>query len=120
LSLLFLPYVGTTAGLFAWAVVFGLNYISTVPATTSLTAKLYGRYSVGELSGWIFFSHQIGSAVGSFTGGVLYDRFGDYTAAFDPAALVGRGATGMVLAFGEPSVAPRPPTPLAVAPAGGG
>jgi MFS family permease len=119
LSLLFLPYVGTTAGLFAWAVVFGLNYISTVPATTSLTAKIYGRYSVGELSGWIFFSHQIGSAVGSFTGGVLYDRFGDYTAAFDSAALVAFAATVMVLAIREPSVATRPPTPLAVAPAGG-
>ena len=69
LSLVFLPYVGTTAGLFAWAVVFGLNFISTVPATTALTAKIYGRYSVGELSGWIFFSHQIGSAVGALIGG---------------------------------------------------
>jgi MFS family permease len=48
LSLIFLPYVGTMPGLFAWAVVFGLNYISTVPATTALTAKIYGRYSVGE------------------------------------------------------------------------
>ena len=57
-------------GLFAWAVVFGLNFISTVPATTALTAKIYGRYSVGELSGWIFFSHQIGSAVGSLAGGL--------------------------------------------------
>jgi MFS family permease len=64
-SLIFLPLVGTVPGLFAWAVVFGLNYISTVPATTALTAKIYGRHSVGELSGWIFFSHQVGSAVGS-------------------------------------------------------
>jgi MFS family permease len=101
LSLLFLPYVGTTPGLFAWAVVFGLNYISTVPATTALTAKIYGRYSVGELSGWIFFSHQIGSAVGSFTGGYLYDRFGDYTVAFHSAAFVAFAATVMVLAIRE-------------------
>src|SRR5262245_11735240 len=49
LSLVFLPFVGTLPGLFAWAVVFGLNYISTVPATTALTARIYGRYSVGEL-----------------------------------------------------------------------
>ena len=119
LSLLFLPYVGTTLGLFAWAVVFGLNYISTVPATTSLTAKIYGRYSVGELSGWIFFSHQIGSAVGSFTGGFLYDRFGDYTVAFHSAAVVAFAATVMVLAIRERSVLTRPPAPLTVAPAGG-
>jgi MFS family permease len=114
LSLVFLPFVGTTVGLFAWAIVFGLNYISTVPATTSLTAKLYGRYSVGELSGWIFLSHQLGSAVGSFVGGALYDRFGDYTVAFHSAAVVAFMATVMVLSIGErPMAAGRPP--LAVA-----
>lgn len=116
LSLVFLPYIGTVSGLFAFAVVFGLNYISTVPATTALTAKIYGRYSVGELSGWIFFSHQIGSAVGSFVGGYLYDRFGDYTVAFHSAALVAFAATVMVLAIRErpatgrsaPAVVPSP------------
>ena len=115
-SLLFLPYVGTMAGLFAWAVIFGLNYISTVPATTALTAKIYGRYSVGELSGWIFFSHQMGSAVGSFVGGYLYDRLGDYTVAFHSAALVAFAATLMVLAIRERPVSRRPPAVVAVAP----
>ena len=100
MSLLFLPYVGTIPGLFAWAVVFGLNYISTVPATTALTAKIYGRYSVGELSGWIFFSHQIGSAVGSLAGGYLYDRFGNYTVAFHSAAL--RGVRRHLHGAGDP------------------
>jgi MFS family permease len=119
LSLVFLPYVGTMAGLFAWAIVFGLNYISTVPATTALTAKIYGRYSVGELSGWIFFSHQIGSAVGSAMGGLLYDRFGDYTMAFHSAALVAFAATVMVLAIRERPVSGRPPATVVVAPAGG-
>jgi predicted MFS family arabinose efflux permease len=108
-SLIFLPYVGTLAGLFAWAVVFGLNYISTVPATMALTAKIYGRYSVGELSGWIFFSHQIGSAVGSLAGGYFYDRFGNYTVAFHSAALVAFAATLMVLAIRERPAARRPP-----------
>jgi MFS family permease len=98
-SLIFLPYIGTVPGLFAFAAIFGLNYISTVPATTALTAKIYGRYSVGELSGWIFFSHQIGSAVGAAVGGHLYDRLGDYTVAFHSAALVAFSATVMVLAI---------------------
>jgi predicted MFS family arabinose efflux permease len=112
-SLLFLPYVGTLPGLFAWAMVFGLNYISTVPATTALTAKIY------ELSGWIFFSHQIGSAVGSLAGGYLYDRFGNYTAAFHSAALVAFAATLMVLAIRERPVSRRPPAPVVVVPAPG-
>jgi predicted MFS family arabinose efflux permease len=119
LSLLFLPYVGTLAGLFAWAVVFGLNFISTVPATTALTAKIYGRYSVGELSGWIFFSPQMGSAVGALAGGYFYDRLGDYTVAFHSAALVAFAATIMVLAIRERPVFRRPPEAVVVAPAHG-
>lgn len=119
LSLLFLPYVDTTFGLFAWAIVFGLNYISTVPATTALTAKIYGRYSVGELSGWIFFSHQIGAATGALAGGYLYDRLGDYTVAFHSAALVAFAATIMVLSIREHPVTRRPLQAVVVAPAAG-
>jgi MFS family permease len=118
LSLAFLPYLDTAPGLFAWAMVFGLNYISTVPATTALTARIYGRYSVGELSGWIFLSHQMGSAVGSLAGGYLYDRLGDYTMAFHTAAAVAMAAAVMVLAIRE-ELAPPPARPAAVVPAAG-
>ena len=117
-SLLFLPYVGTVPGLFAFAAIYGLNYISTVPATTALTAKIYGRHSVGELSGWIFLSHQVGAAFGSLFGGYLYDRVGDYTLAFHSAALMAFVATGLVLAIREQPAAPRSLRD-AVAPAGG-
>jgi MFS family permease len=107
ISLLFLPLIGTLPGLFAFAALFGLNYISTVPATTSLAANLYGRYSVGEIFGWIFFSHQIGAAVGSTVGGYLYDRFGNYTLAFQSAAVLAFAATIMVLAIRERPAAGR-------------
>ena len=114
-ALLFLSYVGTVPGLFAFAAVYGLNYISTVPATTSLTAKIYGRYSVGELSGWIFFSHQIGSAMGSLAGGYLYDWMGDYTAAFHSAAVLAFVAAGLVLAIRERPLVRRPAQPAVAA-----
>jgi MFS family permease len=112
LSLLFLPFVNTTVSLFAFAAIFGANYISTVPATTALTAKIYGRYSVGELSGWIFLSHQIGAAVGSITGGYLYDRTGTYTLAFYSAAVLAFLATAMVAFIRERPLDGRavPPT----------
>ncbi|MBI4609022.1 MAG: MFS transporter [Candidatus Rokubacteria bacterium] len=119
LSLIFLPYVGTVPGLFAFAAIFGLNYISTVPATTALTAKIYGRYSVGELSGWIFFSHQVGAAFGSAVGGYLYDQLGDYTLAFHSAAAVAFVATAVVLAIRDQPVAGGPPQPEVVPRAGG-
>src|SRR3972149_4961719 len=65
LSLLFLLYVWNVPSLHLFAALFGLNYISTVPPTPTLTANIFGRYSVGELSGWIFFSHQVGAALGA-------------------------------------------------------
>jgi len=108
-------------GLFAFAAIYGLNYISTVPATTALTAQIYGRYSVGELSGWIFLSHQIGAAVGALTGGILYDRAGNYTLAFHSAAALALVAGMLVLAIRPAPLggSPRPagPTPMPV-PAG--
>jgi MFS family permease len=116
LSLIFLPFVGTLPALFAFAAIYGLNYISTVPATTALTARIYGRYSVGELSGWIFFSHQLGSAFGSLAGGYLYDRFGNYTLAFHSAAVMAFVATALVLAIREQPLAGQPTAPLGARP----
>jgi MFS family permease len=98
-SLFFLPFVTTVPGLFAFAALFGLNFISTVPATTTLTARIYGRFSVGELSGWIFASHQLGGALGSVASGWLFDRTGDYTLAFYAAGAWAVIATFMVLAI---------------------
>jgi predicted MFS family arabinose efflux permease len=108
LSLLFLPFVGTLPGLFAFAAIYGLNYISTVPATTSLIARIYGRYSVGELAGWIFLSHQVGAAVGSFLGGYAYDRFHNYTLAFHSAAALAFLAVGLVLLIPEKHTYQKP------------
>jgi len=97
LSLFLLPLVSTVPGLFVFAALFGLNFISTVPATTTLTARIYGRYSVGELSGWIFASHQLGGAIGSVASGWLFDRTGDYTLAFYAGGGWALLATVMVL-----------------------
>ena len=97
LSLFFLPFVTTLPGLLTFAALFGLNFISTVPATTTLTARIYGRYSVGELSGWIFASHQLGGAIGSVASGWLFDHTGDYTLAFYAGGIWALLATVMVL-----------------------
>src|SRR5262245_36719632 len=111
-SLFFLPFVTTVPGLFAFAALFGLNFISTVPATTTLTARIYGRYSVGELSGWIFASHQVGGAIGSVASGWLFDKSGDYTLAFYTAGAWALLATLMVLAIrDEPLVRDKRVTP---------
>ena len=111
-SLLFLLYVWNAPSLHLWAAIFGLNYISTVPPTTTLTANIFGRYSVGELSGWIFFSHQVGSALGAASAGWIYEWTGGYEIAFVSAAVMGFIAAGLALAIREePVTSRRTPTP---------
>ncbi len=112
LSLLYLLYVYDVPSLHLWAAVFGLNWISTVPPTTTLTANIFGRFSVGELSGWIFFSHQVGAALGAALAGWLYEWTGNYSAAFVSAAFLAFLATGMTMAIREEAVRVGP-TPSA-------
>ena len=107
-SLLFLLYVWDVPSLHLWAAIFGLNYISTVPPTTTLTANIFGRYSVGELSGWIFFSHQVGAALGAALAGWIFELTGSYSSAFVSAAFMGFVAAGMALAIREEPIASRP------------
>src|SRR5438046_3361450 len=71
LSLIFLLYVWNVPSLHIFADIFGLNYISTIPPTTTLTANIFGRLSAGTLSCWIYFSHKVGSALRAWTGGPL-------------------------------------------------
>ena len=107
LSLFFLLMVWNVPSLHLFAAIFGLNYISTVPPTTALTANIFGRYSVGELSGWIFFSHQVGSALAAALGGWIYDTTGSYSWAFISAAILAFIAAGLALAIKEEPVTTR-------------
>ena len=111
LSLLFLLYVWNVPSLHFWAALFGLNYISTVPPTTTLTANIYGRFSVGELSGWIFFSHQVGAAIAAALAGWVYEWTGSYGPAFVSAGLMGFLAAGMALMIREEPIRSRPLQP---------
>src|SRR5207237_8321719 len=74
LSLIFLLYVWDVPSLHVWAALFGLNYISTVPPTTTLTANIYGRFSGRDLSGWVVFAHQVASAPGAAGAGAIVER----------------------------------------------
>ena len=116
LSLLFLLYVWNLPSLEIFAAIFGLNYISTVPATTALTANIFGRYSIGTLSGWIYFSHQVGAALGAALGGWIFQATGSYSWAFISGAVLAFLAAAMALAIKEEPVhrVPRP-APVSIA-----
>jgi sugar phosphate permease len=82
LSLFLLPFVTGFWGLVIFAVVFGLDYIATVPPTVALTADIFGRERVGTVYGWIFLAHQAGAGGAAYLGGLSRDAFGDYQLAF--------------------------------------
>ena len=82
ISLLVLPQVHTEGALMGFAVLYGLNWLSTVPATSALAADLFGKQNVGTVFGWIFFSHQMGAAIASYGAGLLRVWLGDYTLSF--------------------------------------
>ena len=97
LSLVWLPVVTDGFGLTLFAILFGLDYIATVPPTVALTADRFGRRSVGTIFGWIFCSHQIGAALAAYGGGLARDVFGDYTLAFIVAGIFGFIAAALSL-----------------------
>ena len=56
----------------------GALWLSTVPPTNAMVAQIFGIRHLSMLSGFVFFSHQIGSFMGVWLGGYLYDRTGSY------------------------------------------
>jgi len=58
--------------------VIGLLWLSTVPPTNAAIAQIFGVAHLSMLGGFVFFSHQIGSFMGVWLGGLLYDRTGSY------------------------------------------
>jgi MFS family permease len=62
-----------------FSLVMGSLWLATVPLTSGLVAHIYGLRYMGTLYGIVFFSHQLGSFLGVWLGGTLYDTTGDYT-----------------------------------------
>lgn len=67
------------------AAIGGVGMSGNLAMTSALTGDIFGRYSVGSLFGLIFLSHQVGSSLGSWLGGFLFDVTGGYGAAFGVA-----------------------------------
>jgi sugar phosphate permease len=87
-SLLFLPFVHDSMGILAFSVLFGLDYIATVPPTVQLCADRFGRRNVGIVYGWVFAAHMFGAAISAWVAGVVRESVGDYAAAFVAAGWI--------------------------------
>lgn len=74
----FLAVPLSPATVYIFASVMGLLWLSTIPPTNALVAQIFGIQHLSMLGGFVFFSHQVGSFLGVWLGGVLYDRTGTY------------------------------------------
>lgn len=68
----------TPTSVYVFSAVMGLLWLSTVPPTNAVIAQIFGVAHLSMLGGFVFFSHQIGSFMGVWLGGLLYDRTGSY------------------------------------------
>lgn len=98
------PASPTTVAVFAS--VMGALWLSTVPPTNAIVAQLMGVQNLSMLGGLVFFSHQIGSFMGVWLGGHLYDLTGSYLPVWWLAAALGIIAAALNLPVREDQTKP--------------
>lgn len=77
------------ASVVVFAAVMGLTWLGTVPLTSGLVAKMFGVRHLGTLFGVCFLSHQIGSFLGAWAGGFVFDVTGSYSLVWIATAIAG-------------------------------
>jgi MFS family permease len=75
-AFLLVPISPASVAVFAAAM--GFLWLGTVPLTNGLVAQIFGVRYLAMLSGFVFFSHQVGSFLGVWLGGLLFDKTGSY------------------------------------------
>ncbi len=68
----------TPTSVYLFSATMGVLWLSTVPPTNALVAQIFGVQYLSMLGGFVFFSHQVGSFLGAWLGGRLYDATGNY------------------------------------------
>ncbi len=105
-AMVLLPF--SEAGLWIFAVAFGFLWLSTVPLTTALVGDIFGPRYMATLVGFVFFSHQLGSAAGVWVGGWAYDVTGSYDTVWWFAVALGLVAALLHWPIDERRHAPAP------------
>jgi MFS family permease len=102
-GLLIAPKTEVTIYLFAAAM--GILWLSTVPLTTGIVAQVFGVRYMATLFGVVFFSHQLGSFLGVWLGGYLYDANGSYDPIWWAGVVLGIAAAVIHLPIDEKPLA---------------
>ena len=105
---LFLVVPLTPLSVYVFSAVMGLLWLSTVPVTNASVAGIFGVAHLSMLGGFVFFSHQIGSFMGVWLGGLLYDRTGSYNIVWYISIVLGVFASLVNLPVREAPIARLP------------
>ncbi len=89
-----------------FSITMGSLWLATVPLTSGLIAHIYGLRYMGTLYGIVFFSHQLGSFLGVWLGGRMYDLYGSYTAVWWVGVGVGAFSAIVHLPIKERTLSP--------------
>ena len=89
IAALFIMFPITPVTVILFSVGMGALWLATVPLTSGLVAHIYGLRYMGTLYGIVFFSHQLGSFLGVWLGGRMYDIYGSYTGVWWVGVAVG-------------------------------
>ncbi|MER8463375.1 MFS transporter [Mesorhizobium sp. M1396] len=111
LSLIYLPYSGFSAtSLIIFAVLYGLDWIATVPPTLRLANEAFGDRSGPIVFGWIVAGHQIGAATAAAFGGTMRELQGNYELAFLIAGMTAIAAAciSLLINTNRPAFDPEP------------
>ena len=106
--MLFLLAPLTPTSVYLFSAVMGLLWLSTVPPTNAAVAQIFGVAHLSMLGGFIFFSHQIGSFMGVWLGGYLYDKTGSYDIVWYLAIALGVFAALVNLPVRESAIVRKP------------
>ena len=99
----------TPLSVYVFAATMGLLWLSTVPPTNAIIAGIFGPRYLGMLSGITFFSHQVGSFLGVWLGGRLFDTTGSYDLVWAICIALGVVAAILHLPIDERSLTSRQP-----------
>ncbi|MDM0086064.1 MULTISPECIES: MFS transporter [unclassified Variovorax] len=108
---LFLVVPLSPVSVYVFAGVMGMLWLSTIPPTNALVAQIFGVAHLSMLSGFVFLGHQVGSFLGVWLGGFLYDRTGSYDVVWYIAIALGVFAALINLPVKESAIARPVPQP---------
>ena len=102
----------TAASVYVFASLMGLLWLSTVPPTNAIVAQMFGVRYMSTLSGFAFLSHQMGSFLGAWLGGRLYDMTGTYNVVWGITIALGVAAALLNWPVREAAVLRPHPQPV--------